>query len=181
MRSIRAALLMMVVLGCSHCATAPDASAVQGTTSGSGDLSKRFYQEVNRYRAQHGKPALERHRGLDRLAREHAACLVRNRGSFGLHGSNVSHAGYKARSRKARAAYGFGSMGENVAGGHATVREAVRALAKSRNHNHSMLSSWTSTGCAVIADKDGALFSVQLFGSLPVSRSQQWRDQMASF
>lgn len=183
---IRAALMGACAALClplHSCAPTGDAQAGSPAPADdrSSDLSKQFYREVNRYRASKGRSALARHRGLDQLARQHAHYLLENRGKFGLHGSNVSHYGFKARSHKARVAYGFGAVGENVAGGQSSVSQTVTELASSPNHNHSMLNSWSSTGCAVVRAPDGALFTVQIFGSLPVSQSQMWRDQLAGY
>jgi uncharacterized protein YkwD len=70
---------------------------------------------VNRYRATKGTNSLKRHAGLDRLAQGHAEYLRKHRGTFSVHGRNVSHFGFESRARAANHGMGFSYLAENVA------------------------------------------------------------------
>ncbi len=149
--------------------TVPMSSAGSQSKSSGSDLSDRIYREVNAYRATQGASAVPRHAGLDRLAQKHSEFLMANRGKFSLHGKNVSHMGFEGRHLAARELYNMNSFSENVAacsGGSAKAEfTLVKLWADSPNHEYNMTESWTFTGVGVCVDKDGRVFSTQLFGT----------------
>jgi uncharacterized protein YkwD len=135
----------------------------------SGSLSNRILQEVNAYRASTGAKPLTRNPGLDRLAQEHCEFLRKNRGTFKVHGSNVSHQGFESRTLMARRYYNISQLGENVAavGGGATSApgKMVQLWSASPSHNFAMKGKhWSDTGIGVVVDSDGMVFATQLFG-----------------
>jgi uncharacterized protein YkwD len=148
--------------------------AASPATARDATLSDRVHQEVNRYRLSKGARELPRHAGLDKLAQQHTEYLMRNRGKFSLHGKNVSHIGFEGRATFARQQYRMQSLGENViaAGGNGqgTAPKLVELWAGSQSHDYTMRCDWTHTGVGVAVDKDGMVFSTQLFGS--ISNSQ---------
>jgi uncharacterized protein YkwD len=135
----------------------------------SGSLSNRILQEVNAYRSTTGARPLTRNAGLDRLAQEHCEYLRKNRGSFKVHGSNVSHQGFESRTLMARRYYHFSQLGENVAavggGANNAPGKMVQLWAASPSHNFAMKGkNWSATGIGVVVDSDGMVFATQLFG-----------------
>jgi uncharacterized protein YkwD len=153
----------------------------------SGSLSNRILQEVNAYRSTSGAKPLPRNPGLDRLAQEHCEYLRKNRGTFKVHGGNVSHQGFENRTLMARRYYNVSQLGENVAaiGGGASNAPAkmVRLWAASPSHNFAMKGKgWTETGIGVVVDADGTVFATQLFG-LTSMQQTAYRDgfRMSSF
>jgi len=153
----------------------------------SGSLSNRILQEVNAYRATTGAKPLSRNPGLDRLAQEHCEFLRQHRGTFKVHGSNVSHEGFESRTLMARRYYNISQLGENVAavGGGANNAPAnmVKLWAASPSHNFAMKGkNWTETGVGVVVDSDGMVFATQLFGLAGMPQTS-YRDgfNMSSF
>ncbi|HEY8962091.1 MAG TPA: CAP domain-containing protein [Luteolibacter sp.] len=135
----------------------------------SGSLSTRILQEVNAYRATTGARPLGRNPGLDRLAQQHCEFLRKNRGTFKVHGSNVSHEGFESRTLMARRYYNISQLGENVAavggGANNAPGKMVQLWAASPSHNFAMKGkNWTETGIGVVVDSDGMVFATQLFG-----------------
>ena len=137
-------------------------------------LSGQVLQEVNSYRRSHGASELQRHSGLDRLAQEHSEYLRRNRGSFTLHGKNVSHIGFDGRALLARERYQMQNVSENVAAANYSGTSAASALVKlwagSKGHESNMRSTWTHTGIGVVVDSDGTVFATELFATQSYSQ-----------
>ncbi len=148
-------------------------------------LAGAVASEVNRYRQQQGAKPLPRHRGLDNLAQGHANYLIKNRGSFSLHGRTVSHYGFDGRSLIARERLGFDSISENVASTTSGVQGAPQVLcrtwANSASHNQNMKASWTHTGVAVVTADDGLVVAVQLFGTMGMRSHNEMMDKMRGF
>lgn len=122
------------------------------------------FREVNSYRSAHGKKALVRHPGLDKLALEHSEFLRLNRGKFTVSGKNVSHEGFEGRTLIARMKYNMDGFHENVA----AVPEGqslVKAWVDSPGHERALRATWTYTGVGIVRDKDGMVFATQLFGN----------------
>jgi uncharacterized protein YkwD len=155
------------------CAPQSDTSKVLMSTSAShsgGSLSGRIHNEVNAYRTSIGARPLTRNAGLDRLAQEHCEFLRRNRGTFGLSGSNVSHQGFENRTLMARKFLNISQLGENVVaatGGNGTgaPSKIVRLWDSSPSHRFAMRGDWQQTGIGVVVDDDGMVFATQLFGA----------------
>jgi uncharacterized protein YkwD len=154
--------------------------------AGSGSLSNRVLQEVNNYRASIGGRPLTRNPGLDRLAQDHCEFMRRNRGTFKVHGSNVSHQGFENRTLMAQRYYNIGQLGENVAAASGGASNAPAKLVQmwkaSPAHHFAMKGNWQETGIGVVVDSDGMVFATQLFGTAAMHQ-MAYRDafQLSSF
>ncbi len=151
---------------------APQKLQVAGTIR-DGSLASVVAGEVDRYRAQQGARPLARHRGLDKLAASHSQYMMEHRGSFSLHGRNISHMGAEGRSFVAMRQLSFNSTSENVAAAPAsndhrsTALNLVRMWKNSSDHDYAMKNkAWTHTGIGIAVDKDGMVFATQLFGTI---------------
>ncbi|MEK7952257.1 CAP domain-containing protein [Luteolibacter soli] len=131
-----------------------------------GRLAGNIHAQVNAYRQSLGKPALQRHAGLDRLAQQHAEFMLRNRGKFG---DKSTHYGFEERTLMAQRGMGISDVGENVGTCRGAARPAdmlVEAWKKSKGHQMNLKGGWTQTGIGVAVDNDGAVFATQLFGNV---------------
>lgn len=165
------------------CAPPPVVNKVPMSASSSSDksLSGRLLNEVNSYRASKGGKALVRSPGLDRMAQEHCAFLLRNRGKFQIQGTNVSHDGFESRCLVARQVFGIPTLGENVAAVPSSSTTAlVNAWANSPGHNFTMTGDWEQTGIGILVDKDGMVFATQLFGT-PTTSQMAFSQRLTSF
>ena len=137
-------------------------------------LSGQVFQRVNSYRRSVGASTLQRHAGLDRLAQQHSEYLRQHRGTFKLHGKNVSHFGFEGRALAAREHYQMQSVSENVATANHPGQNPAPVLVKlwrgSKNHDSNMRQSWTHTGVGVVVDSDGMVFATQLFATVSSSK-----------
>jgi len=131
----------------------PDASA-----------STRLFQDVNSYRRSQGESDLQRHPGLDNLAKSHSEYLRKNRGSFSLNGKNVSHIGFEGRALVARERLDMINISENVVAGQSS-QHLVQLWKGSKDHHKNLLDNWTHTGIGVVVDSDGMMFATQLFSN----------------
>lgn len=160
------------------CAPQPEVRKIQvsGPLRPGSSPSDKVYDAVNAYRRSHGLRELQRHSGLDRLAQEHCEFLRRNRGKFGLHGKNVSHYGFDARSLAARERYQMMHLGENVAAAVTPPGNPGPTLVKlwsgSAGHGQNMRNSWTHSGVGVVVDADGTVFAAQLFSNISYSQME---------
>lgn len=158
------------------CATQPKTTRMPVSASIRPDtsLAGQVLQEVNSYRRNHGANNLERHAGLDRLAHEHCEYLRQNRGTFSLHGKNVSHIGFEGRALVARERYNMLNVSENVAAANVPGKNPgptlVTLWSNSKSHETNMRGEWTHTGIGVVVDDDGMVFSTEIFAT--VSSSQ---------
>ncbi len=166
------------------CAPPPAVNKVPMSASSSSDksLTTRLLNDVNSYRATKGASPLVRNPGLDRLAQEHCAFLMRNRGKFKIQGTNVSHVGFESRGLVARQMLGIPTLGENVAAIPSSSTSAlVSAWANSSGHDFTMKSNdWQQTGIGILVDQDGMVFATQLFGT-PTSSQMTFNNRMTSF
>jgi len=174
----------------SGCAVDSDVASqpIPGSSGSRGmnrNLADEVATEVNRYRQQKGAKPLPRDRGLDQLARSHAEYLVKNRGTFSLHGKTVSHFGFDGRSLVARERLGFDSVSENVAsttGGAPGAPQSFRQLwTNSKGHDGNMRAAWTHTGVGVAVADDGLVIAVQLFGTKGIRSHNEMVDKFRSF
>jgi uncharacterized protein YkwD len=158
------------------CAKKPEASevAVPAARFSDSPLASRVFQEVNTYRRSQGARDLQRHAGLDRLARQHCEYLRQHRGTSALSGKNVSHFGFEGRVMAARQLYHMTSVSENVAAssqpGANPAPAVVRLWAGSKDHRKNMLDDWTDTGIGVVVDSDGTVFATEIFATVSYSR-----------
>jgi uncharacterized protein YkwD len=148
----------------------PSATTVPVSTVSAGHdrLAGSIRAQVNAYRQSLGKPALRRHAGLDRLARQHAEFMRRNRGKFGKGtAGNLTHHGFEERTLMAQRGMGMSDVGENVGtcqGAASAVGTLVEAWKRSKGHQMNLKGGWTQTGIGVVVDHDGTVFATQLFG-----------------
>ena len=148
------------------------------SSSGSHDksVSGGILQGVNEYRRSNGLSTLQRHSGLDRLAQQHAEYMMKNRGSFSLHGKNVSHYGFDGRVAAARHHHNMETISENVIAGTQINGDVasvlVRGWSSSGGHRKNMTDDWSATGIGVAIDKDGGVFATQLFGTPNLTHSR---------
>lgn len=127
--------------------------------------------EVNSYRQSKGRQSLVRNPALDRMANEHSEFMRRNRGSFGVHGRNVTHDGFDGRALRARQLLNINTLGENVASAKGrSVEDFVGLWANSAGHDYNMRGDWTETGIGVVVDEDGTVFATQVFGTPSISQ-----------
>ena len=167
-----AVLLAPCAPGLEHKSTAtlPVATAPAGHR-----LGESIHAQVNAYRQSLGKPALQRHEGLDRLAQQHSEFMRRNRGKFGKgNARNLTHLGFEERTLMAQRGMRMNDVGENVGscrGAHQPAGTLVGAWKKSKGHHMNLKGSWTQTGIGVVVDDDGTVFATQLFGN--INRSHQ--------
>ena len=158
------------------CANRPEPTKVQvsATLRPASSVSGQVLQEVNSYRTSKGQNPLQRHSGLDRLAQEHCEYLRQHRGTFELSGKNVSHYGFEGRTLAARQLYNMENVSENVAAANHPGKNPVPVLVGlwkgSKGHHKNMLEDWTHTGVGVVVDRDGMVFSTQLFSTVSYSQ-----------
>ncbi|MEJ3743291.1 CAP domain-containing protein [Actinomycetes bacterium KLBMP 9797] len=114
---------------------------------------------TNQARARHGCRGVRHEYKLTYAARRHSADMAR-KDFFGHTGSDGSDFATRAR----RAGYRH-AMSENIAKGHASARDVVRAWLDSEPHRRAMLDcAARATGVGVARAKDGALLWTQDFG-----------------
>lgn len=169
-------IAVVCVAGLASCAPPqqPTKMHVSASIRPDPSLSGQVFQRVNSYRGSVGASTLQRHAGLDRLAQQHSEYLRQHRGTFKLHGKNVSHFGFEGRALAARERYQMQNVSENVAAANHPGQSPAPVLVKlwqgSKDHDSNMRQSWTHTGVGVVVDSDGMVFATQLFAT--VSNSQ---------
>ncbi len=166
-RVITSVLLYGGMLSCA----APTADSGPGGGQGS-DLASGISQQINAYRSSRGVRVLQRHSGLDKLARSHSEYMRSNRGKFKLDGVNVSHMGADGRSMVAMRQYNFNSTSECVAAmpkagsNQQTAMNFFNSWKKSSTHHYALRNAeWTHTGVGVAVDSDGMVFATQIFAT----------------
>jgi len=163
---------------CNHTAVVHRAPVSAAPRPGS-SLSTQIFNEINSYRSDCGKSALQRHPGLDRLAQEHSEYMRKYRGTFSISGSDVSHFGFENRAINARERFQMTVTSENVAAARYSGRTAAPALVKlwldSRHHVANIRNSWTYTGVGTVVDSDGMIFVTQLFACQTSSQRTTYR------
>jgi uncharacterized protein YkwD len=169
----------LLLIGCgilASCATPTETDRQQVAFRSDTSLPGLVHRDVNQHRARLGLRELKRHSGLDRLAQKHAEFLRQNRGSFSLHGKNVSHHGSESRALVAIQRLEMISYAENVAWAESQPNDAAasRALVtlwrNSPDHRDSMQDkSWSHTGIGVVRDSDGSVFATQVFATKSLS------------
>lgn len=136
-------------------------------TKSDGSLAGNIHSQVNAYRQAKGKSALQRHAGLDRMARQHSEFMRRNRGKFGS--TSLTHYGFEERALNAQRTMSMGGVAENIAtcsGSFGSpVNTLVAAWKGSSGHDKNMKGQWNATGIGVVVDDDGTVFATQIFAS----------------
>lgn len=141
---------------------------VSVTSPAGSSLQAKVTNSINAYRASIGKPALARHSGLEKMARQHCEFMARNRGKFSLGSANISHYGFEERSLMAQRAYGMGSVAENIAGGQMSgdiAGQITQAWINSSGHRYNLKQNWDATGIAVHVTDDGMVYATQIFAT----------------
>lgn len=150
--------------------TAPASAPLRAGASSATDM----FQAVNAYRRSQGAKELQRHAGLDSLARKHCEYLRQHRGTFTLHGKNVSHIGFEGRTLVAREIYHMPNLSENVAAasnaGSNPVPSLIALMKNSTNDRKNLVDDWTHVGVGVVVDPNGLAFSTVLFSTLSLSQ-----------
>jgi len=168
------------------CAGPPESTRLPVAANLSPDtsLNGRVFDEVNSYRRSRGLNPLQRHAGLDRLAQRHSEYLRQHRGTFSLHGRNVSHHGFDGRALLARQNFQMMNVSENVASAYSPGTGTPAALVSlwrgSRDHHKNMTDKWTHSGIGVVVDSDGTVFATQLFATRNYSQMAM-RERMNQF
>lgn len=154
------------------CTSQPETQkpAITAASRSDNSVSGQVYDAVNSYRRSHGAVGLQRHPGLDRLAQAHCEYLRQNRGKFGIYGKNVSHFGSEGRALVARERFQMFSSSENIAATNVGANNRVAALlnlwTNSKDHQKTLVSSWTHTGIGAVVDRDGTVFATEIFGTI---------------
>lgn len=140
-------------------------------------LASSVFDQVNGYRKKQGSGSLKGHPGLNQLAVQHCEFMRKKRGTFDLHGKNVTHMGSEGRALVAMRIYNFTSVSENVAAARkgnsdsASAGNLVRLWENSPKHEAAMVDpEYTHTGVGIVTDSDGTIFATQLFGTLTTSQ-----------
>lgn len=162
--------LLLALIGISSCA-APTAGTGPDTTESAG-IANGITGQINTYRSGIGVSVLQRHSGLDQLARSHSRYLMAHRGKFSLQGTNVSHIGSEGRSTVAMRQYQFNSTSECVAAmpksssTWQTSANFVSSWKRSSEHHYAIRNKeWTHIGAGVAVDADGMTFATLLFAT----------------
>lgn len=167
---------MLLTLGsCADSTGGADRPRLAGDREKSRQELDRLEAEINRYRRSFGKAPIERHAGLDKMAREHCEFMAMNPGKFELGSTIISHYGFEERSLRAQRQHGMLFLAENVAGGSyspAMASRFVRAWAASPGHDFNLRHDWHATGLGVYITPDGTAYATQLFATRSSSHLQ---------
>lgn len=136
-------------------------------------LATCVFEQVNRLRMDMGSAPMLNHSGLNKLAAQHSEYMRRHRGTFEIHGKNVTHMGSEGRALVAMRIYNFVNSSENVAATmkcDSDVQSASKLVGLWRNSPDHMAtmgaSAYTHTGVGIVTDSDGTVFATQLFGTM---------------
>lgn len=166
---VSAAVAACLLAGCGPRLVAPPSGASSRATSAEAGLEGAIHALVNSHRGGFGKPAVRRHAGLDRLARQHSEFMRMNRGKFLGSTSDLSHYGFEERAMSARHHLGMSDVAENIgtcSGGFSNPAATLfGAWKRSSGHARNMTGLWSTTGIGVVVDRDGTVFATQIFAA----------------
>ncbi len=138
-------------------------------------VEHQIHVGINQVRVNKGKKPLIRHRGLDKLALNHARYMAHRAGGFNLVGKNISHYGAEGRLMIAKRRYSMRGLSENVTYQRGDIAgmgsRMVKSWVASPDHNYQINSGWTHTGIATVVDSQGRAFGVQLFALKDASKA----------
>lgn len=118
---------------------------------------QRVYQEVNKYRAQHGWEILKPNALMTREAEAHSREMAEHRIPFG-------HKKYKERIKRIFSVLKMpNGAAENVAYFKKNGAEVVRLWLTSSGHRRNIQGHYNLTGVGVIRDSKGWLYYTQIF------------------
>ncbi len=164
-------ILLAIAAALASCSapSKPQMIVVPTTSNINSPISNQIFDSVNSYRHRQGKASLQRHAGLDQLAKNHSEYMRQNRGKFGVHGKNVTHWGSEGRSLICQQRFGFQNTSENVAAAYDPGKSAASVIlnlwANSKPHRINLDSSWPYTGIGTAVDSDGTVFATQIFAT----------------
>jgi len=120
-------------------------------------LTEDILKYTNQFRRSKGLPALVMRNDLNTIARRHSEDMARGRRSFG-------HGGYKQRqSQVQKLIRPFYAMGENVAYGAGSAKEAVSLWKNSSGHRRNILGNYKYIGIGTARDRRGIIYYTQIF------------------
>ena len=162
-----AGITMLASCGPQLATTSVPRASTAKVSSSDGSLAGTLHAQVNSFRTSIGRPALQRHAGLDRMAQQHAEFLRKNRGKFGK--SNLTHYGFEERALAAQRMMSMSNVGENIAtcsgSGKNSASVMLNAWKNSSGHAKNMKGDWSVTGIGAVVDSDGTVFATQLFAT----------------
>lgn len=173
----------VVLVSCANSVGRPGGPSLAGDREENQRELARLETEINRYRGSLGKAPIQRHAGLDEMAREHCEFMAMNPGRFELGSTIITHYGFEERSLRAQRQYGMLSLAENVAGGgYSPVMASrfVRAWAASPGHDFNLRHDWHATGLGVYITPGGTAYATQLFATRSSSHLQM-NERMRGF
>jgi len=124
-------------------------------------LAGELFELINLERSKVGLPAVQRANRLDRIASDYACRMIR--GGFFAHLDPETGAG--PGQRAINDGYRFYAIGENLAVGHETTAEVMKAWMASDAHRSIIRSpAWTEVGLGVRVGGRHGIYWVQEFG-----------------
>jgi uncharacterized protein YkwD len=131
-------------------------SFTSATTNGG--LTEDVLKYTNEFRRSKGLKALEMRNDLDAIARSHSEDMASGRCSFG-------HEGYNLRVSKVKKIIKpcDGYVGENVAYGARTGKEAFDIWKNSSGHRKNMLGDYKYIGIGIARNRRGVIYYTQIF------------------
>jgi uncharacterized protein YkwD len=156
-----ALLFCMAVEASPISSTAPDATlnTVRVAPAKVVSMADEILQYINTYRRKKGLPPMAMNAVMSAEAQKHSENMAARRTTFG-------HNGFQHRYKRISSALnGISGVGENVAMGSKTAKEAVDNWLTSSMHKKNIEGAYNLTGIGVAADKKGTLYFTQLFAS----------------
>ena len=143
----------LLLFGFLSCTAQPSISSNNSST-----LIADVVKETNLFRKSNNLPVLIPNKELNELAQAHSNNMASGRVAF-------SHAGFDARSKKARKVLteAKGGFAENVAYGSKTAKEVLNGWQNSPGHRKNILGNYKYIGVGIAADSKGRLYFTQIF------------------
>ena len=121
-------------------------------------LAEDVLKYTNQFRRSKGLTTLEMRNDLNAIAQKHSEDMASGRRSFG-------HSGYDQRVKKVKNTVKpfYGNVGENVAYGASTAKEAFTIWKNSNGHRKNMLGDFKYIGIGTARSKKGIIYYTQVF------------------
>ena len=122
-------------------------------------LEQAAYQQINRYRASKGLPALTIAASITQQARQHSQDMATGKVPFG-------HQGFEGRVKEIAKSVSYRAAAENVAynmGYSDPATQAVQGWLKSPGHLKNIQGNYGSTGIGVSRNAKGEIYFTQVF------------------
>ncbi|ALF51924.1 alkaline-shock protein [Nostoc piscinale CENA21] len=123
------------------------------------ELEAAVFNQINKYRASLGLPALIRNSTIDNQARTHSQNMAQGRVAFG-------HDGFGARIQAIAVTIPYSAAAENVAynqGYPDPATQAVQGWLRSSGHLANIKGNYNLTGVGVAVNSRGAVYFTQIF------------------